>query len=643
MSGIFGIWNLDGRPLDPGALGRMSTMLRHRGACAGRVDADRCLGVASLARTDPETTRHADLVAADTTGSLLVFDGRLDDRDDLRAVVDPKHPVATDASDAALALAAYRAFGEDFAARLNGDFALALFDPRLRQLLLARDAIGVRPLYYYAGRDLFLFASEIKALLANPGIETGANDDVLAGFLLTRFAGLEAQPETCFRNILSVLPGQLLVARREGVRTRRYWDFDVTRQLRLPRFEDYAAAFRERFEQAVRRRLRSAFPVAVSVSGGLDSSAILCMAETVRRSEPGIHPSLVGVASVYEDGAPADEKAFLPCIEREYTIDITRLRNLPAGIMDECGLAIWHGEVPSLGGQWNATHASMSAVRGLGAGVLLTGHWGDQFLFDDAYLIDLCRKGSWREAWLHVNEYARWVDVPARTVRRRFFSALVKHYVPPGIVSIGRRVRRRLRRASEAEVWYTDRFRRRGRQGVRARPRSSSGSAHARSLYAEARSQYGVFCMEWNNKIAAMHGLEMAFPFLDRDLIAFLMAIPGDMQSARGVHKGIFREALRGVLPPSIRARVSKADFTSEVNRGFREEYNRLVRSLPPDALVASRGYVDRACLREIGTHKRTDRTCETSWALGDLFSLELWLRQFSIDGSSPQRSAQTP
>src|SRR5204863_6567316 len=136
-------------------------------------------------------------------------------------------------------------------------------------------------------------------------------------------------------------------------------------------------------------------------------------------------------------------------IERAYGLQITRFKDLPYGIMDGCREAIRHVEAPFLDAQWSGTHAYMTGVQQLGARVLLTGHWGDQFLFDDAYLVDLYARGAWRQAWSHVNEYGRWVDISERWFRRRFFAAVLKHHAPETIVSAVRRVRNQLRPARE--------------------------------------------------------------------------------------------------------------------------------------------------------------------------------------------------
>jgi asparagine synthase (glutamine-hydrolysing) len=632
MSGILGIWYLDGRPVDRFELARLSATLRHRGPDADGFQIDGSVGLACrLARIAPESTVETQPVA-DAAGAILVFDGRLDNRDELLTALERELAVAVDAPDSVLALAAYRAFGDEFPARLNGDFVLALFDRCRRQVLLARDAIGVRPLYYYANGDMFLFASEIKTLLSHPRVETRPDDGVLADFVFTRFAGQEPRELTFFENIASVLPAHVVIAGRHGVRTNRYWDFDLTSKVRFARFQDYADAFKEHFERAVRRRLRSAAPLAVSVSGGLDSSAIFCVAQTLARRERRNWSELLGVSMTFPDGSPSDEKSLLLDIERAYGLGIWRLENLPVGIIDACHDAIRHAEAPFLDGQWSATHAQLLAIRKRGVKVLLTGHWGDQLLFDDAYLVDLCRRGEWRTAWRHVTAYSRWIDISDAEFKRRLCTGLLTYHVPDSVISALRRVRNQLRFRSEFRPWYSDAFRRRAPPvtPVRKHP-ATSASAHARALYREVRSQYAVSCMECNNKIAAMHGLEMAFPFLDRDLIAFLMAIPGETQSRNGVPKGILREALAGVVPKTITSRVSKADFTDRVNAGLAKDRAAVVQCLQTGGTAVEWGYVCRERLEEFTAPDLPVKasTAEASWAVCDLFSLELWLQEF--------------
>src|SRR5260221_484061 len=156
MSGIVGLWNLDGRPVDEAVLARMSATLAHRGPDG---EGRRLCGPAGLACqhvwvTSEEVGEVQPLVGR--TGAALVMDGRLDNREELLPALD----LPRSSSDAACALSAYETWGERFAERLNGDFALAVYDERAQRLLLVRDAIGIRPVYYFRSGRMFAFASE---------------------------------------------------------------------------------------------------------------------------------------------------------------------------------------------------------------------------------------------------------------------------------------------------------------------------------------------------------------------------------------------------------------------------------------------------------------------------------------------------
>src|SRR5258706_598698 len=233
MSGILGIWNLDGRPADRDTLNRMSGTLRHRGSDG---EGQRVAASAAFACQHHWVTREElgeTQPLTGSTGAMLVMDGRIDNRDEL--LHELKLPRT--ASDATCALAAFEAWGEAFPDHLNGDFALAVFDEARQQLLLARDALGMRPLYYFTTGQTFGFASEIKALLGHPAVETKPDSEGVADFLLMSSRPLDRQEITCFAGILAVEPAHLVRVTRERTVARRYWDFETGTAIRLGSFE----------------------------------------------------------------------------------------------------------------------------------------------------------------------------------------------------------------------------------------------------------------------------------------------------------------------------------------------------------------------------------------------------------------------
>jgi asparagine synthase (glutamine-hydrolysing) len=160
----------------------------------------------------------------------------------------------------------------------------------------------------------------------------------------------------------------------------------------------------------------------------------------------------------------------------------------------------------------------------------------------------------------------------------------------------------------------------------------------ARSIYLQARSKYHVHCLEWNNKIAAAHGLEVSFPFLDRDLLAFLLAIPGEIQNRHGVPRAILREAMRGVLPEPLRLRNWKANFTEVVNTGVSRDASIVARTLSRASCAVRFGYLDAERVEpEVArlSEGLSRPDCVASWSLADLFGLEVWLQVFFGERSS--------
>jgi asparagine synthase (glutamine-hydrolysing) len=569
-------------------------------------------------------------------GTSIVFDGRLDNREELDRLLD----LPADTSDAACALVAYDQWQESFVERFVGDFALGVFDPARQRLVLGRDALGVRPLYYHATAKLFAFASEIKALLAHPEIPAEPDENGVADSLMLRVRPVDGLNITCFKGISSLEPSHVLIATRDNVRRRRYWDFDGAARFELETFEEYAEAFRERFATSVRRRVRSAFPIAVSVSGGLDSSSIFCQADVLRRRESGLAPDLAGI-SYFGVGGTADERAFLDLVEQATGTSITRVPLADhLGVVEGALSQVWHVETPSLDYLWRARVAVAQGMRERGARVLLSGHWGDQMLFSRGYLVDLARRFRWREVRTHLREYHRWLDAgEADVYAKRLWPELAHSLVPDALRVPLKRARRRL--SAPAPVrWFADDFVMRARSSTDAPVRFDQRfhSVHAQSLYLQARSAYHVQCMEWNNKAAAIDGHDHAFPFLDRDLVALLIAMPGTMQNRGGVPRAVLREGLRGVLPDAIRARTWKADFSGAVNAGVARDFHAIAAYLTRDSQAVAHGYFDAGRLEpevaRLGAAVQRD-DCNDSWDLADAFGLELWLRVFFAHAAS--------
>jgi asparagine synthase (glutamine-hydrolysing) len=564
------------------------------------------------------------------SGVAVSFDGRLDNRQELIRSCGSLEP---DSSDAACVAGLYEHTGDRFASQLNGDFALALFDNRQQQLFLARDVMGTRRLHYTRRDDTLLFASEIKTLLSEPGVSAVQDEDAIAEIVLDKW--LDGH-HTCFKNIYSVPPGHMIVATAGRVEVRRHWAFDPSREIRYSSFDEYLEEFRSLFEQAVRRRLRSARPVAVSVSGGVDSSSILCQAATLKAREPALAAAR-GVAMTFPHGTEAHEDAFLDDIDRSLSDPVARLPVSELRLFEKAVALVAQVEMPAL--MWDAHSRVFERARLDGCGVILDGYFGDQMLFGRAYLIDLARRGRWRTVRRHLREFGAWMtDVGPAFYQEEFWGGLLRSLVPRAAFQAVKNRATRTRAARYAS-WYRKPFVDRvlDRQSTRF-PSLPFASRHAEEYHRHLTAGHYHFFFQRQSAAALMHGLELACPFRDRDLAAFLMAIPGEIVNWGGVPKGLLREALTRTLPPSIRDRRWKADFTTFTNQAVVRDYDTIAQLLTRDALAVQAGFVDGNRIEQSISAFRTtvveDDTAVAGWQVGDLMALELWLRHFFGSGA---------
>ena len=610
MSGLTGFWNLDNSPGDRAIAASMAGTLTHRGEDAEIWCQDALCLAARVRRVTPESL-HERQPLADARGHVLVFDGRLDNRDDILRTLKSERP-AFDVSDPELVLSAWREWGEGCLSQLNGEFALALFDPRDGSLTLARDPVGCRGLYYWIGPRAVVFGSEIKSVIAHPDVSAKPNEELIADFFLLVQLPYEDEGETFFSGVHAVLPGCSVRVTTAGLTRSRFWDFDPAARLRYRTYDAYAEELRGLMTQAVRRRLRSTSPVAISVSGGLDSSIVLCLADDLRRSGAS-GASLVPLTYAPADNPDTEENRFIRMLEQTRGLQIERLPMGEPGDVEQLESAAWHSECPFFDRGWCMEAPLLARARSHGASTLLMGLWSDQFMFGMGYLSDLFRQLAWRDLAQHLREYRKWfVDVRPSYFASGFVREMVLNLTPATLRSQARRLRTMALKAPHHALTATMESRaRRARPPLRHPPYAT---AHARNIYQGIRRKSHRLQFEAEGKVASGCGLERLTPFLDRDVIAFLMSIPGEVQTRNGVPRALLRDAMRGIVPDVILRRRWPDEGTTA------EALDRIDRQ----AYLAMN--VDLAASRALGFSRDAspldDETLE-------LIGLEFWSRLF--------------
>ena len=393
MSGLAGILRTGG-DVSPRDLAAMTATMGHRGPDGHGewVQGPVALAHLLLRTTSVEVAGRQPL--EDPTGQVvLTLDGRIDNRGELRSDLGRDAARLRDRSDPELLLTAYLRWGRGCLRRVVGDFAVAVWDGRTRELLLARDFLGKRPLLYHHGRDGLRWASEPQAVLADPAVPRTIDEAMLGEHLSTTPRSLVDTPLAAVKRLP---PAHLLVWQDGRVRLERHWTWEPG----PPRSgdpQDLAREVMDVLEAATRAALDTTGPVAAELSGGLDSSTIVALADRLVRTGGASGP--LEVLSLVFPGRPHDESQHIRAVADHVGIGVTELEPAPAGRSHYLEQVDRHLDLPDPPNV--AMHRQLhAAARERGARVLLTGQGGDEWLTGSRLqLADALRRGHLRQAW----------------------------------------------------------------------------------------------------------------------------------------------------------------------------------------------------------------------------------------------------
>src|SRR5438132_451647 len=270
MCGICGIVNFNvTEPVDHHLVERMTSAQRHRGPDDDGYFVENNVGLGHRRLSIIDLSGGKQPIFNEDGSVVVVFNGEIYNYADLTGdLVARGHQFAT-RSDTETIVHAYEEYGTECMRDFRGMFAFAVWDRRRKQLLLVRDRLGIKPVYYYAGKDFFIFASEIKSLLQHPGVPREVDRQAVDLYLALRYV---PGPRTMFKNIFKLQPGHSMTVDEKGIKIRKYWDIDYRNDRKLDLEE-----FQHLLEESVRLRLISEVPLGVFLSGGLDSTAMLAM------------------------------------------------------------------------------------------------------------------------------------------------------------------------------------------------------------------------------------------------------------------------------------------------------------------------------------------------------------------------------
>jgi asparagine synthase (glutamine-hydrolysing) len=545
-----------------------------------------------LFRILPEDAHDRGPVAGGDGRYTLIADLRLDNRDELGAALGLAAKDAAGLADSAMLMRCFERWGEDAVARLVGDFAFALWDEGKRELLLARDFLGQRPLHYHRGADFFAFASMPKGLHALAEVPYALDRTGMSEFLALL---PETGSASFFEGVLRVEPGHLAIVDRDGMRSRRYWR-PAPLSPGLPSFEDYAEALRQKMDEAVASRLRgSGGRVAAQLSAGLDSASVAATAARLLGPQSGSVVAFTAVPRAGYSGASlrrsiADEGPLAAATAALYP-NMEHVRISAGGRSPLSGLDrnFFLYERP-LRNICNSVWADAinDAARERGLRVLLTGQMGNMGLSwtGMTLLPELLGQGR----------LIRLAATAASLLRRGTrLGTIASQSLGPFLPRALWRAALRLRGKGGSLADYSlinpaagvrsEIDRRAGERGLDLsyRPRASGAASR---LWALGRVDFGNF----NKGVLGGWGLDVRDPTADRRLIEFCLAVPEEHFLHGGVPRGLARAAMADRLPPEVTAERRKGYQGADWHEGFAEHVAEIraeierVAACPPGA-----------------------------------------------------------
>lgn len=602
----------------------MTSVIAHRGpdghgywlSADGRVG----LGHRRLAIIDLSPKGHQPM--ADICERLIItFNGEIYNYVEVRAALQRLGHVFASDSDTEVILESYKEWGEACLDRLNGMFAFALYDQVSGILFCARDRYGEKPFLFVQGRDFFAFASEYKALLQLAEVPLEYDEFRILRGLHNPSTGLDADKSTVFQSISQLRPSDKLTLniRTLEVKINRYWEMRPDPQLATLPETEAVARFRDLLTDSVRIRMRSDVPLGSCLSGGLDSSAIVCLAR-----------ELVGNDAQYHcftgrfPGTPSDEWEFAKKVVEQVRVTSHIVEPTAERFVEELPEFIWHNELPVGSSSQYAQWCVFRLAKERGVTVLLDGQGSDELLggYEQyfRYYVDALREAGeakrLEEEFPSIRKrYPLALVSPLRSLRDRAPFALryqLANWTGAGsnfLFGLRRGLAQKLRKVNELT------------RDIRFNPLAST-------LYQDSFGRFLTTLLRYGDRNSMAHSREVRLPFCDHRLAELVLSLPPSYLMGDAQTKRILRESMRGTLPEEIRTRWNKQGFLPPQDRWFQGPLFDIAEDMIHESQFANSGVWNAKWWRRALRRVR-EGDGRLGWVLWQPLMMYSWKRYF--------------
>jgi asparagine synthase (glutamine-hydrolysing) len=603
MSGIAGIIYLNQQDLSTTQLLKMKHKLIHRGIDGINLYLHKNIGLLHLMlHVTPESIGEQQPFTSKAQNTITA-DARIDNRNELIEELSLKPTYSEYITDSEIILAAYEYWQDDCLYHLIGDFAFAIWDEKKQQLFCGRDHMGVRPFYYYHKEgEVFAFASEIKALLALDFVPHDINYDKVAKYLSWLSDNVSYTEETFYENIVTIQPAFTLKVDKHGIKKRFCWDFNLSRFNYLTTKQDFIEAFKKLFVEAVKRRVNSAYKIASHLSGGLDSSSIVCVAGTLMSETLITLHDVTGFDST-------DETFFAKTVIKNRNLKHFWVKPIETfwTALKKINVIFDRPEHFNIASQRQLAQAEIISTEK--CRILLSGHDGDTVLsYGTKILTKHLREKKWNKFNKKLEMYVKNADFSYNipTWNQLSFSAqkkiigvafverliieYLKNYDFKSFLILINNVKsfcgitysdflESIGKKALNKIWNREKLNKSiilggkliGKQNIASQNKlllsglTPQQEAHFYNIYSS-----GIIDInEQFNHIGAYYSFEPRYPFLDKHLIELCLTIPPEYNFGEGKLRDILRESMKDYLPEEVYQRTTKIDLSDYVYQVF--------------------------------------------------------------------------
>lgn len=587
----------------------MAEQLVHRGPDASGFwfSEHAALGHRRLVVVDPDGGKQPMIGTRGSSSYVMVYNGELYNTEDIRKVLISKGYSFEGWSDTEVLLKAYIEWGEKCVQKLNGIFAFAIWDNDKEKLFMARDRIGVKPLFFCQKGSSFIFASEIKAILAHPKVSATVNREGLAEIFALGPA--RTPGHGVFSGVSELKPGYCMQVDRNGMRMQQYWS--LISHGHEDSFEKTVDTVREFVYDAVRRQLVSDVPLCILLSGGLDSSAITAIASEVYKNENKEPIQTFSIdyegndqhfrASKFQPNADAPwvkkVSAYLGTRHASYLIDTPELvralfpaviaRDLPG--MTDVDSSLW------LFSRWIKNQATVG----------ISGECADEVFGGYPWFYNTASS-------INTFPWSQRLDA-----RMNLYSSELLNLIQPGEY-----VAQRYQEALDEVPRFA------GDQPI---------DAKMRELFYLNLTRWMPTLLERKDRMSMAAGLELRVPFCDHRLVEYVWNVPWEMKNYQSREKGLLRLALTGLLPDDVLWR-KKSPYPKTHNPSFIEAIRGLMVSILDDASSPLLPFINRQSVREMALSVKSDtnipwfgQLMNAPQLLAFLIQIDFWLKEYRI------------